>query len=243
MKFRYLVVKDMKNVLYDVKSLVIILLMPMVIMSILGMSLQGVFGEEGESGVAMTRIGVVKSYDMEEQMAKVAGRIDLTVVEETTMEGLNPEKNFFMMLDNKEIKSFIDYNLMSRDEGIAALEAEEITALIVLPEDFVFNSYMLLNGSRLVSEINYIINPENDFFAGIILGIIDGYVETTNHIYAQQRLTTMMLLSTNNVEALDNMSELFDSAALEVSALNLNIRATQREESINSFQYYAAAIR
>ncbi len=242
MKFRDLVIKDMKNVLYDVKSLAIILLMPMVVMSILGMSLQGVFGEEGESGVAMTRIGVVKAYDMEEQMAKVAGRIDLTAVEETTMEGLNPEKTFFLMLDNKEIKSFIDYDLMSRDEGIVALEAEEITALIVLPEDFVFNSYMLLNGSRLVSDIDYIINPENDFFAGIILGIIDGYVETTNHIYAQQRLTTMTLLSTNNVEALDNMGDLFDSAALEVSALNLNIRATQREESINSFQYYAAAI-
>ncbi len=96
MKFRDLVIKDMKNVLYDVKSLAIILLMPMVVMSILGMSLQGVFGEEGESGVAMTRIGVVKSYDMEEQMAKVAGRIDLTVVEETTMEGLNPEKNLLL---------------------------------------------------------------------------------------------------------------------------------------------------
>ena len=242
MRFRDLVIKDMKNVLYDIKSLAIILLMPIVIMSILGMSLQGVFGEEGESGVAMTSIGVVKAYDMEEQMAKVAGRIDLKEIDQATMDGLNPEKNFFLMLDNDEIKSFITYDLMSKDEGVAALEANEITALIVLPDDFVFNSYMLLNGSRLVSNIDYIINPENDFFAGIILGIIDGYVETTNHIYAQQRLTTMTLLSTNHMAALENIGDMFDSAALEASALNLTIRATQREESISSFQYYAAAI-
>lgn len=242
MRFRDLVIKDMKNVLYDFKSLAVILLMPIVIMSILGMSLQGVFGDEGESGVAMSRIGVVKAYDMEEQMAKVAGRIDLSQIDQSTMDGLNPEKNFFSLLDNEDIQSFMTYEIMSEEAGLKALEDNDIVALIILPDNFVFNSYMLLGGSRLVSEISYLINPENDFFAGIILSIIDGYTETTNHIYAQQRLTTLTLMSTNQMDALDQIGQVFDQESLEISPLSLNVRATQREESINSFQYYAAAI-
>ena len=237
-----LVIKDTKVILYDIKSLAIILIMPIVLMSILGMSLQGVFGDEAETGVAMAHIGVVKAYDLVEEMDKVAGRIDLTTIDPGTIDGLNAEKNFFGLLDNEEIQSFLSYELMSEAQGLQALEEGDITALIRLPKNFIYNSYMILTGSRLVSEIGYVVNPENDFFASIVLGIIDSYADMTNHIYAQQRMMTMTLLSSGNIDAMDGVMSSFDRGDIEVSGIEVRVSAAQRKESITSFQYYAAAI-
>lgn len=242
MKLYDLIIKDIKNILYDVKSLAIILIMPIVLMSILGMSLQGVFGEESDSGVAMAHIGVVKAYDFNDEMVKVAGRIELDTIAPSTLDGLNAEKNFFALLDNEDIQGFLTYELMSEAQGLEALEEGTITALLIMPKNFIYNSYMMLEGSRLVSEIGYKINPENDFFATIVFGIIDSYVDMTNHIYAQQRLMTMTLLSSGNMDAMDAVMETFDRESLDMSGIDLTVKATQRDESISSFQYYAAAI-
>ncbi len=242
MRFTDLLIKDIKNIVYDVKSLAIILIMPIVLMSILGMSLQGVFGDEDDSGVAMTRIGIVKAYDYEDEIYKVEGRIDLSAYDQDTLESLDAQKNFFSLMDSDDLSSFLVYNLYEQEEGYEALKDGDISALIILPKNFVFNSYMMLEGSRLVTDIEYYINPDNAFFATIIQGIIEGYTDMNNHIYAQQRVMAMTLLSSGNGEALASINDRMDQEAMEIGQINLTVQSTNRQETINSFQYYAAAI-
>lgn len=241
MKLKDLLVKDMKNILYDVKSLAILLLMPVVLMTILGMSLSGVFGDETESGIIDAHIGIVKAYDMDEEMYKVQGKVDLTTIDQVTIDALNAEKIFFEMMDNEDL-DFITYEVMTEDDGLTALESGEIEALVILPKDFLFNSYMRLQGSRLVTEITYYINEERDFIANIVLGIIQGYADMNNHIYAQQYLLTKAAIGAGNMAIQSNMTDMFDMTALEDNALTLTVSSLESSESINSFQYYAAAI-
>lgn len=237
-----LLIKDMKNILYDVKSLAIIILMPVVLMSILGISLQGVFGESNGTDEALAKVGIVKKYDFEMEMEKVKGRVDLQSYDEEIIEGLNAEKNFFSLMDNQELSDFLQYELMSQEEGMAALDANEINALIILPKNFIYNNYMMLYGSRLVSDIDYYFNPENDFYAGIILSIIESYSEMNNQIYGQQRLLTMKLMFSGNSDALDSIDGMMDMAIAEEADIDIDVQGVQRVESINSFQYYSAAI-
>lgn len=242
MKFRYLLIKDIKTVIYDVKSLIIIILMPIVLMTILGMSLQGVFGEETDSGATKTIIGIVKAYDKEEEMYKVAGKIDLDQYDLETVENMDPEKLFFNMMDNEDIKSFLTYKILSKEEGLKQLEEGDIAALITLPKDFVFNQYMMLTGSRIPSQIEYAISPKGNFFSSIVLGIINGYADISNNIYAKQRIITTELLSSGHTELLSDLDGVMNDTISDVASIHLEIQSTNKTKVISSFQYYAAAI-
>ena len=101
---------------------------------------------------------------------------------------------------------------------------------------------MMLSGSRLVTDIEYYINPDNDFFAGIILGILESYTDTTNQLYAQQRLIAMKAMGSGNLDEMDSLREAVDTDAIEEAGIELTVKGANLEESINSFQYYAAAI-
>lgn len=237
-----LIIKDVKTVVYDIRSLAIILIMPIVLMSILGMSLQVVFGDESESGIINAHIGVVKNYNYDGEMAKVAGRVDLDSFEEDTISNLNAEKHLFNMLDGDEIRDFITYELVTEDKGFDMLANGELDAVLVLPKDFIFNSYMMLSGSRLISDIKYYVNPEDDFVAGMLGNIFASYVETNNNEYAKNRF-----IMTDFVASLPEGATV-DGAMFETdvdhgtSQIEVSMKSVYRNETISSFQYYAAAI-
>ena len=62
---RQMIVKDMKVILRDKKILLIILLMPLVLMTILGMAFSS--GGESDSYRFERKIAIVKEYDLEEE--------------------------------------------------------------------------------------------------------------------------------------------------------------------------------
>lgn len=242
MRLLDMIIKDIKTVVYDVKSLAIILIMPIVLMSILGMSLQMVFGDESESGIIHANIGVVKMYDYESQLNKASGKVNMDEVAIEDLEKLNPENQFFNMLDGDEIKEFISYEVMSKDEAFAKLASEDLDAVIVLPEDFVFNQLMLFAGSRLVSDITYYVNPDNDFVANMLGNIFKSYVDVNNNEYAK-RLFVISEFATKLPEGVTMDQTLFESEDLSGgSAITVSMESVYKQETISSFQYYAAAI-
>lgn len=242
MRFTDMLLKDIKTVVYDVKSLAIILIMPIVLMSILGASLQGVFGEETESGVALAHIGIVKAYDVEAQFYKLEGKMDLSTMDSDTFEAMNPEKSFFELMDDEGLQEFVTYELVDEASGNLMLENEDIDALVILPEDFIFNSYMVLNGSRMVSEIDYLVNPNNGFVAGIVESIIEGYVEMNNNIYAIQRTAISEVGGKIPKGVPFSLEDMLSQMTDNIAAVEIEVRSIHREEAITSFQYYSAAI-
>lgn len=242
MRFRDLIIKDIKTVVYDIKSLAIILIMPVVLMSILGASLQGVFGDESESGVAMTKIGVVKAYDMEEEMYKLEGKLDMASYDQETLDGMNTEKTFFSLMDDEGMKDFVDYELVTYDQGMQMLKDETVDAVVILPKDFIFDSYMRLAGSRLVSEIEYVVNPDNDFVAGIVQGIISAYVDMNNNFHAIQMAATGVVTEHISSEVPFSMSDMMRNLTDNIPEVSVETKSVHKDEVISSFQYYSAAI-
>lgn len=239
MKLQYLLLKDIKNIVYDVKALVVILIMPIVLMSILGAALQNAFGDDNDSGVSMATIGIVKKYDLEDELYKVKEEIDLSTYSNETIKQLNAEENLFGILDNEEVKSFLDYNIVTEEEGRSMLQDTRITALLTLPEGFIYNNYMLLKGASIVTDLEYTVNTNNEFFADIVLGFINDYVDMTNTIYAQQNTLITKLISIGQIQLLDNMKE---NPVIEPVNIQVVMKQAEDEDGISSFQYYAAAI-
>lgn len=242
MRLLDMIIKDIKTVVYDVKSLAIILVMPIVLMSILGMSLQIIFDDEAESGIVHANVGVVKAYDFDNEIEKVEGRVDLDSFDSDVINNLNAEKHFFNMLNSDSVKEYISYELLDEVTALNRLEDKELDAVLILPKDFVYNNYMILSGSRLVSDIQYYVNPDKDFVAGMLGNVFEFYVETSNNEYAKQRF-----IQTDFVSKLPDGSEadssMFDMYKGEIdNAVTVSMKSVHRNETISSFQYYAAAI-
>ncbi len=242
MHLKDMFIKDMKQILYDVKSLAIIILMPVVLMSILGMSLQGVFGEDNTDNRVMAHIGIVIDYDYNKELDMVKGRLSLESYSQETIDALDAQKNFFSLMDHPKMRTFVSYSILSEDEGFEKLEGGALDAVIVLPKNFIYNNYMILTGSRLTSDIAYYTNPDNDFYANILLGIIEAYADMNNYIYARQRLMVMSMFDQETEWQIDDMAVAIDFESLGIDVLEESAQVTAEGESINSFQYYAAAI-
>lgn len=239
--FLNLLLKDIKTIVYDVKSLAIILFMPIVLMSILGASLQGVFGNESESGVFHLDVAIVEEFDQAEQMYKVEGRIDRNEYDETAWEQMNPLNGFYEMMDDDALKEIVSYTVTSEEEAYQLLKDEAIAAIIFLPKDFIYNQYMMLAGGRNINEIVYVVDPDRDFFAQVVYGIIRNYADMTNHIYAQS--TTVIKAMSSAGVPIENIDvDGFEFDRDQLNAITINKEYAVKGDYVNSFQYYAAAI-
>lgn len=241
MRLLHLFIKDIKVIVYDVKTLAIIMLMPIVLMSILGMSLNGVFSEESESGILNSKIGVVPLYNMDEELYKVAGKVDLSEYDQDLVTALNPEASLKSMLSNEEIKDILDSEWMDSERAEVAMDQGQIDGILYLPKDFVYNHYMTLAGSRIKSELTLVTDPDKQFIGDIISTIFKSYTDTVNHIFARNRVVTSSLMTLSQ-EALDGIKGLeFEKDDLQ-KGIVLKVQTVDKKESVNSFQYYAAAI-
>lgn len=247
MRFIDLIIKDIKTVVYDVKSLAIILIMPIVLMSILGMSLQMVFGDETESGIAMATVGIVKNYDYDEELAKLEGRLSEDEMNQADFDAVNAERIFFEMMDSKDVKGVLDYKIVDLEEGQTLLRDETLDALVILPKGFIYNFGMSRKG-RIESTIEYVVNPDNDFVAMMMSSIFSEFAGMTNLRYAQNVIAYGDVLK-HRPELLDqldsdgpNIIDMLIPSDKMSESIAVNLRSVHKEEVISSFQYYAAAI-
>lgn len=242
----HILIKDIKNILYDRKTLALILIMPIILMSILGASLQGMMGEEADSGIREMDIAIVKEYDGEKETEKFTYMIENNRMYEMDTEidinENNPEKIFFDdFLGSKDL-DFIKYKIVSKEEGLNLLEDNKIIALVVLPKNFVYDSYVnMYMPGRNVIEIDIIKNPNQAFIADIIDNIIRAYTNNLNLINAQKFALIDIITSNENIEFETAFEELFEEQKMDnnVSITKMN---TNKKDTVSSFQYYAAAI-
>lgn len=239
-----LIIKDVKNIVYDKKTLAGILLMPIILMSILGSALKGAFADNG-SGVMNAEIVIVKEYNYELEMEKYIDRMKGfgAAVEDLDLSGqFNPEEIFFeKFLGDAETKKMIRYQVVDREKGEQLLRDDEISALIVLPEDFIFNSLMSMTATRNKVELLTIKNAEKQFTADIVEQIMDGYVAMMN----KQVVYKMVFIKEADklglgVDAYAQLGDLMKNQ--ERISIPIITKEVSGKNSLNSFQYYAVAI-
>lgn len=243
-----LIIKDIKNILYDRKTLAMILLMPIVLMSILGVALQGAFNsnEEG-SGIQLIEVGIVKAYDPSFERAKFEGFLESGFMEDVEMDidldEINPEKIFFEdFLGSDDVKKILHYRIIDPNEGEQLLYENKIAAMIVLPQNFVYDTYVnMVSPFRNKVTIEVVKNSEYQFSSDMIEIMITGFSDVMNNMVAKK----MVMIDTFIAEGLDldNMDNMDDTlSSSDDRDIHIEIKEVTGEKGLSSFQYYAVAI-
>jgi len=185
MKLRQLILKDIKNVVYDVKSLAILVIMPVVIMTILGFSLKGMFSSDVSSGVTLLNVAVVKEYDLDQDIERFKEESKTNSMingENIDIDSLNMETIFFDdFLDHKDMQEFISYRLADASEIPELMDADAISAAIYLPENFVYDGLInFAQGGRKEMGITVETNPDYSFSSSIVVSIMKEFTDNLN---------------------------------------------------------------
>lgn len=243
-----LIIKDIKNILYDRKTLAMILLMPIVLMSILGAALQGVFNEEESSmGINPIDIAIVKEYDVQLEISKFQGFLTSGFMGEMETEidynDVNPEKIFFEdFLNNKDIKEMIRYQVVDRKQGEILINENKIAAMIVLPKNYIYNTYVnMISPGRNGVSIEVVKNLENQFSADIVEMLITGFSDVMNSMVAKKMVMIDAFISEElSMDHIDKISSSFTNSM--DTEVKVDIKEVTGEKGLSSFQYYSVAI-
>ncbi len=225
-----------------------LIVMPIVLMSILGASLKGVFSDENNSGsIKNINIAIVKEYNFEQEKEK-ALEISKSFFKDMKTEGINydkinPEKIFFQdFLESKQLNGMLRYVITDRKQGEKMLAENEISALVILPKNYVYNTFInYTSAGRGVVRIETIKNQDSQFYAEIVEMLVDGFLNAMNNAVSRKMvLIEAVVLNKLNAETIGNLS---DSIGIkEDNSKNIIIKELTGEDKINSFQYYAVAI-
>jgi len=236
----HIIVKDLKNVIYDRKSLVILIVMPIAIISILGISLQDMFSDEFVEEMDSLPIAVVKQYDSEkEEAAFKTFSSDMDLSTEMNMENIF----FNTFLDNPDMREIIQYRTTDEEEAKRLLEKNEIVAAVYLPEGFIYNGYInFMTLNRNIIDIKVVVNPKKSIYGEIVSGIMESFVQRLNIVKARNGVLVGDLISHGFVNSLSEMiSNVVDESTGD-SYVRIEEESVTRQLPINSFQYYSVAI-
>lgn len=234
--------KDVLVVLRDGKALIFILLMPIVLMSILGLALGGVFSSETFS----------------------IGQINIAIVDESTapdMTNMHPDMqnidfeamSIYNVLDADEVKSFISYEMMDKDTAVKKLQNKEIDTIINIPKDYndkLVRAIMPISLDGTIESVNAEIRVKGrsgkTLETNIVSSVVSAYTDTVSSVSADIAVllkTMIQQRAWEQIPSIDIQSfakELTDTSIK--SALDIQERGVAKRNPIDSFAYYSIAI-
>lgn len=241
-----LYIKDIKVLLSDKKGLLIFVLMPIVLTTILSFALSGSFGDPGRMNAIP--VAVVSQYEMNTEMANFkAATVGMVSEEdvEAMIETIDFETMFFKtFLGDTQLKEIIDPKVMTLETANQALENEEVVAIIVLPEGFIFNQYVnFMLPSRNPMTIEMIQHPDYNYSGQIVQSVFESYFDALNkqvvnkNVYLTVGSTyfeSQLLFETMADVAFD------DEGGSQASFVAME--TVPGKKLVNSFTYYAIAM-
>lgn len=230
--------KDVKNILSDKKILTVILLMPFILMTILGFSLKNAFTNT-DSGITHMDIAVVKEYDHDAELTMYQELLDqMEIGDIGTIP--DPEQIFFTdFLGNTQIKSMISYTIVTGEEAELLLSEDKISAAIILPDKFVFNTLVNTTFSRNLVTIELLKNSNSPNSSSIVEQLLGQFTNTLNRMITRRMTLQPYLLEEKLRENLPLKDLILPEQDTEVT---LTVKEVNGKESWNSFQYYAVAM-
>ncbi|MDD3168253.1 MAG: ABC transporter permease [Eubacteriales bacterium] len=238
MKIVSMIKKDLLALLSDKKALIIILLMPIVLMVILGFALKGIFADSWEFG--KVNIAIVKQYD---------AASDLKRFEELSDAGdeVDPENIFFHeFLESKEVSDLISYRIETEERARELLNSREISAIVVLPEKYLYNMKVnLLTPFRNEININIQINPDATMNGEIVKAVMQAYSDSMSSvIIGKNVLIEAAMANSPGNGGLKGMEAVMTGIMDALKAVRVEIDDVTLEgrKPISSSDYYAAAM-
>jgi ABC-2 type transport system permease protein len=224
-----LILKDIKIVLSDKKAFVTLIGMPIILFVILSFALQGSFSS-GSNGVWDIKIGLVKGYDFENDYKALEGFM-------TRDQALEIENIVPSVFDSPGLE-FVQYQWLTYDEGMKALEDNSLTSLIVLPKYFVKDIVMNMSPMEIKTiNIEVLKNPEKEYGASIITKIV---TELSDNLSSQmiQRKVVEEFFSNEEITP-KNFNFNYQQEPIDLRYKNESI---EELKSVTSGQYYSVAM-
>ena len=251
-----IVKKDVSIVLRDWKALIFIVLMPIVLMSILGLALGGVFSTDGFS-IGQINIAVVDDTDelSQQQMAAALQQSNADMGGDVSQQNLSGLENFdqdqmslYTVLDSPEVSTFITYEVTDLDTADALLADGEIAAVVHIPKSFALDMMLGMVTGEGHAQIDVTGSADDTMSAGIVSGVVSAYTDTISQIAAdiQILIDTMVQsgkLTPEAMQALD-IETMVSGTAKQSAAGVLDIaeKGVAARNPIGSFAYYSIAI-
>jgi ABC-2 type transport system permease protein len=274
-------IKDFKTYMADRQAIFTVFLMPVVISTILGFSLQSMFGTAGGvSSLDPLVLAVVRDYDLQDsdergdeggqtsvgqpsaggsfqgsaghgytfeafmadlaanpvgsQMVSQMGEVQL----KTYFEEVDPERIFFEeFLGSPELAETLTYQLMGREEADQLLAADQITGIVILPENYVRGMYVnLLTPLRSEVQIKYVENPSRGVSPKIAKLMLDGFATFVDSVIDNKNvLIEQQIAAGLEMDAVDWTTR-------PDSGLSLEKRGLRALDPVDSKGYYTVAM-
>ena len=242
--------------LSDKKALIIILIMPIILMVILSFALKGIFMENREAG--KINIAVVRQYDAEAYrksfedalhnglLARGMGQ-DAATELVSAGKDTDPENLFFQeFLDSDEISDIIAYRIETEKQSEKLLAAGEISAIVVLPEQYLYDMNVnLLTPFRNEVSIDVLTSTDAGISGRIVQSVMQAYSDTMSSVIIGKNVLIETALAndagyesfTGMDSAITGIKDALGTVQVEMEAVTLEGR-----KPISSSDYYAAAM-
>lgn len=251
-----LVKKDFLLMIRDRKALLITLLMPAILTTILGMSIgKLLLGQEVSMEPAA--IAVVNLDDRRADLEKIANLLN----GEMFKEHLDAEEKaqvlkfagemdlekilYHDLLEQHDVQKFIRYELTARQEAEERLNRGELTAVVIIPEDFLYNIFVnMCLPFRNQTALQIIKNPDQTLKSGIVEDIFSGFTDAiSSAIIAKNAFLEVAVENSAGTWAYGELEQLtrqvlaVNSRGVEIESLDVAGR-----RRIGGFEYYAGAM-
>ena len=247
MKVINIIIKDLKVVLSDKQAIIVTMLMPLILMTILSMALKGSFISSDDIEINQIPVAVVKLYDEEADSQIFAQTLEERLNINLTGDEANPEEIFFKdFLDSKEVSKMINYRIEDYEKAVDLLNEGEISAIIVLPEKYIYDMKInLFTPFRNNVDVRILTHPDRTIDGEIVASVMEAYNNTMSSIVIGKNVL-IESASANDIggEGFDNIDEIMEGMTDLVEGINVNIEnlSVQGKQSIKSSEYYTSAM-
>ncbi|MGE5416364.1 MAG: ABC transporter permease [Acidobacteriota bacterium] len=236
MIFLDIALTDLRMLWRDRKAMAVMIVMPVILITILGFALNGIFSESTGTIIKKIKVAVVLNKDAVDLPLLPPSEV-LQIRQEAL--ALNLEGRFTDdFLQNDRIRRFIDYRIMNEKQAIDLLNKKEINAAIVLPANF---SMQYVLGNQLT--IRVVSRELGDIKQSVLKALLQEFADRL----AIPLIDIAVARETMIAEGLTppDTRILGAQAASLVQALpQIHFRQADVEKrtAITSSQYYAAAM-
>ncbi len=247
--------------LTDKKTLGIMIIMPIILTTILGAALGGMFSSDSVKDPI--KIAVVKEYDLDYEKDKflespnnsfflqnmdVGQILEMQAGMKGFIEDFDVEELVFdNFLNTDEMKEVLEYQVLSLEEAKELLKNNRISSIVILPEDFIYDMYVDFFPWTFRNElqISIIGNPDSYISNQIIEGIMNGFAEAVStpiigkSVFLETGIDEgidMMTLA-NSEKIIEDMVNIIEDAKAELEAENVN-----KQKPLSSVEYYAVGM-
>lgn len=258
MKIFKIIIKDLKTVLSDKKALEIILLMPIVLMVILNFGMRGVFMSGDFGDMSRVKIAVVKQYDKAADIRRFDGilssgflsrGLEKETAEELKQNGedIDPEELFLEdFLADEEVAEIIEYRVEEEGKAIELLNRGEVSAVMLLPEGFVYNMKInLLMPFRNKVHIRVLTHPDRYIEGQVVQSIVEAYSDAMSSVIIGKNVLMEAAMEHDLADdGFKGIKMAMEQIRSEIGSIRVDISNVEAEgrKDISSADYYAVAM-